>query len=268
MARRFDDEADPDVWTVLLAPLRLFDKVVGVAGSEVLATFVRRLTLPRFTQLTWQKAKDEPERAAQLRAQLVSALGTLGADDAVVAHCRVLHEHYLSDRASVDPDLIDAVVGVVAENGDERDYETFLARYREPSTPQEEMRYLYALGRFPDPALIQRTLALTMSEVRTQNAPYLIAQLLGSRRAGPAAWEFVAAQWDEMCERFPGNAIPRMIEGLAAQADATLATTARAFFAEHEVPLGELQVRQTLERLDVNVAFATREAERLLDALR
>jgi hypothetical protein len=58
-----------------------------------------------------------------------------------------------------------------------------------------------------------------------------------------------------------------MIEGLAGQADANLAAEAHQFLADHPVPSGELQVRQTLERLDVNVAFAGREAGRLVDAL-
>jgi puromycin-sensitive aminopeptidase len=267
VARRFEDEADPDVWTVLLAPMRLFDRVIADGERPVLARFVHRMVLERFTQLGWERAEGESERTGQLRAQLVVTLGTLGNDDGVVARCRTLHEEYLEDRTAVDADLIDAVVAVVAENGDAADYERFLARYRDPATPQDEMRYLYALGRFPDPALMQRTLDLCLSEVRTQNAPYLIGQMLAGRHSGPPAWRFVVEHWDVLCERFPSNAIPRMVEGLAGQADAALAAEAHQFFADHPVPLGELQVRQTLERLDVNVAFAGREAGRLADAL-
>ena len=120
------------------------------------------------------------------------------------------------------------------------------------------MRYLYALGRFPDPTFIQRTLALCLSEVRTQNSPYLIGQMLAGRHSGPPAWRFVVKHWDELCRRFPTNAIPRMVEGLAAQADSALAKEAHDFFAEHPVTVGELQVRQTLARLDVNVGMIFR----------
>ena len=268
LARCFEEEDDPDVWTALLAPLRLFEKVVGEAGATVLARYVHGLVLPEFVRLGWHRADDEPERSGQLRAQLMVALGTIAADDAVVGRCRQLHDDYVRDRDAVDADLIDGVVGVVAENGGEDDYELFMSRYRNPVTPQEEMRYLYALGRVPDPALIQRTLVLTLSEVRTQNAPYLVGQMLAGRHSGPPTWRFVVEQWDDLCRRFPSNAIPRMVEGLAAQVDAALAKEAHAFFVEHPVPVGELQVRQTLERLDVNVAFAEREAGRLARALR
>ena len=268
VARCFEDEDDPDVWTVLLGPLRLFEKVVDDAGRTVLARYVHGLVLPQFVRLGWQRAGDELERTGQLRAQLMVVLGTIAADDAVAGRCRQLHDDYVRDRDSVDADLIDAVVGVVAENGGDAEYELFLSRYRDPATPQEEMRYLYALGRFPGHALIERTLALCLSEVRTQNAPYLIGQMLAGRHSGAQAWRFVVEHWDELNRRFPSNAIPRMVEGLAAQTDASLAKEAHAFFADHPVAVGELQVRQTLERLDVNVAFAAREAARLVDALR
>ena len=58
-----------------------------------------------------------------------------------------------------------------------------------------------------------------------------------------------------------------MLEGIASQADAGLASRARAFLAAHPVKQGEKLVEQTLERLDVNVAFRQREAGGLASAL-
>jgi hypothetical protein len=40
-----------------------------------------------------------------------------------------------------------------------------------------------------------------------------------------------------------------------------------AFLAEHPIPQGELQVRQHVERMGVNVALAERESPRLSAAL-
>ena len=64
---------------------------------------------------------------------------------------------------------------MVAAAGGPADFDAFLERYRHPATPQEELRYLYALAGFPDPDLAARTFDLALSEVRTQNAPYLVA---------------------------------------------------------------------------------------------
>ena len=46
-----------------------------------------------------------------------------------------------------------------------------------------------------------------------------------------------------------------------------LASRARAFLTAHPVKQGEKLVEQTLERLDVNVAFRQREASGLASAL-
>jgi hypothetical protein len=41
-----------------------------------------------------------------------------------------------------------------------------------------------------------------------------------------------------------------------------------AFFADHPIPTGQKQLEQTLERLDINAAFAQRESATAADALR
>jgi puromycin-sensitive aminopeptidase len=179
-----------------------------------------------------------------------------------------LHRAYLEDRAAVVPDLVDPIVNVIASAGTEADFDAYVERFRHPANPQEEVRYLYALGHFEDTGLLQRTLDLAMStEVRTQNAPYLIGIALGNRRAPDLVWSYVEQHWDEINTRFPSNSISRMIEGIAAQADTGLATRARAFIESHHVPQGALLIQQTLERLDVNVAFAQREGAGLASAL-
>src|SRR5207302_7567321 len=103
-------------------------------------------------------------------------------------------------------------------------------------------------------------------EVRTQNAPYTIGAILSNRVGGRLALEFLRDHWDEVIERFPDNSIPRMLEGVAIQADATLASELHQFLAEHPVK-AQLLVQQVLERLDVNVAFAQREGGQLATAL-
>jgi puromycin-sensitive aminopeptidase len=268
LTRLLGDETDPEVWAAMLAPYRTFSRVLGDADRERLQAFVRRLVTPAFERLGWEPAAGESERTGTLRATLVHALGGLGADETVRAVARELHEAYLRNPADVVPDLVDPIVSIVATAGTEADYDVYLDRFHHPANPQEEVRYLYALGRFEDTALIGRTLELALSnEVRTQNAPYLIGVVLGNRAAPDVAWSFLEERWDEINGRFPSNSLSRMIEGVATQVDAGLATRARAFLDAHPVPSATLLVRQTLERLDVNVAFARTQGPTLPGAL-
>ena len=153
------------------------------------------------------------------------------------------------------------MLGVVADDARAEDFDAILARYREPATPQEELRYLNGLAQFPDVALSMRTFELALSEVRTQNAPYVIGALLGNRVAGPAAWERLKGSWERVLDRFPVNSHSRMLGGVRLLCgDPALADDVATFLTEHPLPSGQRSVDQALERLQVNVAFGSARA--------
>ncbi len=157
------------------------------------------------------------------------------------------------------PDLVTAVVNVVAWAGGRDTYDLFLDQFRQAGTPQDQIRYLYALAFHQQEALLARTLELCLgSEVRTQDAPYLLALVLGSRVGHRLAWRFLMEHWDQVLGRFPSNSIPRMLDAVSGLADGELAPEVHAFLDSHPVPQGQLQVAQARERFDINVAFAAR----------
>ena len=101
-------------------------------------------------------------------------------------------------------------------------------------------------------------LELAATEVRTQNAPYLLRRAIDHPTLGRLAWELVSERWDELAERFPSNSLPRMLEGIRGITDADLARSIEAFLHEHPLPSGERQVAQHQERMWVTVAAARR----------
>ncbi|MEZ5134358.1 MAG: M1 family metallopeptidase [Acidimicrobiales bacterium] len=169
---------------------------------------------------------------------------------------------------AVDPSLAAAAVAVIAATGDAADFDDFIARFSSAPTPQVELRYLYALAAFEDPALQDRLLDMCLAgEVRTQNAPYVIRLSMTNRDLGPRAWQFVVDRWDDINERFPTNTIARMLEGVRSLHEPAVADTVFAFFETHEVPQGDKILAQHLERLEINVALRRREADRLAEHL-
>jgi puromycin-sensitive aminopeptidase len=266
LANRLDAEDDPDVWSAILSPLSLVDRFAGDTRPR-LAAYVRALVGPALARVGWERAADESDRTGTLRAILVEALGNLGTDPDTIERARTLHAAYLADRSAVDGDLVPAVVRIVARNGGEAEYATFLERTRHPETPQEEIRYLMALAEVPHPGLLRRTLDLALTEVRVQNAPFLVAAAMGNRAAGHLAWEFVEEHWSQLSARFPHKLLPRMIEGVTALVDPDLARRVRRFLEAHPISGSERLVEQSLERLDVNVAFRLCEEPNLETAL-
>jgi puromycin-sensitive aminopeptidase len=268
MISLLQDETDPDVWGAVLEPLGLLDRIISDEQRPVLQAFVRRVAGPAFARLGWEPAAGEPERVGTVRARLLQALGTLGADPDIRAEAKRRFAVYLQDRTSLAPDLVTAVVSVVAQAGGEEEYTILLEQFRQAATPQDEIRYLYALGASQVPSLLRRTLDMCLAgEIRTQDAPYLVGSLLSSRAGYRLTWEFVTAQWDTLVSRFPSNSIPRMLEGIAGVVDPELAPAIHQFLAAHPIPQGEKQIAQARERLDINVAFGQRVRATLADEL-
>src|SRR5207247_11469959 len=67
-----------------------------------------------------------------------------------------LYSAHVADPGAVDPNVLPALIAVLAYAGDAARYDEFLRRFRAATTPQEEQRYLYALAGFHDPALADR----------------------------------------------------------------------------------------------------------------
>ncbi len=276
LARALADsaEGDPSVWSVILGALGLFDRVIPDGDRPVLAGAVRTLLGPLAADLGWDPRDDDGERTPSLRSAVLRTLGTIGEDPAVIREATrrfeaVQHDPAGSeDRVGLHPDTESAILEIVAAGGGPAEYEAYLARYRSPANPQEENRYLYALASFTEPALASRTFDLALTEVRTQNAPFILQSLVASRANGPVAWQRVTDEWETLVAKFPSNILPRMLDGVRGLCSSRqLADQVTAFVESHPLPAGGKTVEQILERLAVNVAFAEREGATLATTL-
>jgi puromycin-sensitive aminopeptidase len=257
-----DGETDLGVWQRILGGLTQLHSIAEAEGRERLAVLVRDLTTTALGILGYEPSDDEPDLDRELRAALFSAAGGIGRDQSVRERARQLFD-VENNGGSVEPNLAAAAVRVVASAGDDATYDEMVELYRNASTPQSELRYLGALLQFEDGDLFERTLHLILTEVRTQNAPFMLATAMTHLDHGPRAWELVRSRWDELNERFPQNSIPRMVGGVRALSTAELARDVEGFFAEHPVPQGTLMVAQHLEKLRINVGLREREGSRL-----
>lgn len=249
-------EGDPSVWSVVLGALGLLDRVVPDDGRATLAAATRTLVGPVARRLGWDPSPGDDERTPALRASVLRVLGTIGEDAGVRTEATRRFT-----AGPLHPDTESAVLDVVAATGGEAEFDAFLARYRAPANPQQENRYLYALASFDDAELARRAFELALSEVRTQNAPFVVQLLLANRVSGPATWERMTAHWDELVARFPANILPRMLDGVRALCGSpALAAEVTAFVEAHPLPSGGKTVEQILERLAVSVAFGQRHA--------
>jgi puromycin-sensitive aminopeptidase len=259
LAGGFADETDPAVWTTLAGGLTGIERILDGVDRDRARAFVRDVAAPALQQLGWQPAFGESELRSQTRQLVIGLLGGLGADADTRERARHTLERVLAGD-EVDPNVAAAVVPVVAADGTPDDWERYLDRHRSSPNPQEQLRFQYALAQFPQAELADRTLALCLDEFRSQNAPFVLLQLLGNREVNERAWAFVKANWDRIVDRFPDNAVPRFLGGVTAFSTGDALADVERFLHDHPVPQGAKTVAQHLERLRVNVGLREREA--------
>jgi puromycin-sensitive aminopeptidase len=268
LTRHVRHERDKNVWAVLLDSLSFLNRIIAADDRPALEHFVRTLLTTLVLELGWAPQSGESDLVRPLRGELIGALGKLGNDRDMHLQARTMYDRYLRDPAAVDPNVVPALVAILAHIGDEARYDQFAERYKHASTPQEERRYLFSLAAFQSPALLARTLAHTIDGgIRTQDAPFVIGAALGNVQGREAAWEFVKQNWDQMDRLFPKQGLRRMCGGIAGLATPELEQDVRAFFASRRIELGGKTLDQYLEQLRIAVAFREREGSKLKDHL-
>ncbi len=259
----FAAERDLAVWQAIGIGLRGVGRLIDGDAYEAFRDRVAALARPVLDDVQWTPVAGEGGLRAKLRGLLLGMLAVLGNDTDAQARCR-----QLLDEDGADPELVAAATSAVAAIGTDADYERFLAAFHSAATPQEQLRFLYALAEFPEAAQIQRTVEFAFSgEVKSQNAPFLVHRAIANRWHGELAWSMLRQRWTEANEVFPSNTIVRMIDPVKLLTRPEVAADVQSFFAEHPIPQGAKTLDQILERQRVNTAMHAREHDRFAEEL-
>jgi puromycin-sensitive aminopeptidase len=262
-AGSFRDETELTVWSALLQGIGWCERFLDGAPREHCRAWIRGLAGPALERIGWEPSSGEADLTRPLRGMLLTALAVTGADPNAQALAREI-EREARSGGHEDPSLAAASVAIVASGGGPDEYEAFLEARKTSPTPQEELRYLYALPEFRDAVLLDRTLELAMTdEVRPQNAPWMLARAMANRDHGERAWRFVKERWSDIEHRLAPSTVVFVAEGVRYLATAELVEDAAAFFAEHPIPQSALQLEQIVERQRINAELRRRSVPEL-----
>ncbi len=256
---QFVADRDKNVWAILIDSFAFLNRIIDPADRPALEAFVRTRVGPVATEVGWSGKPDETDLTRQLRSELIGAMGRLGNDPAIQARAGELYALSRKEPTVVDPNLVPALVSIMAFTGDVARYEEFFERFRKASTPQEERRYLFSLAAFQQPALLDRTLSMTLNgEIRVQDAPFMVSAVMTNVYGRQQGWAFVKTNWDQMDRRFPKQGLRRMCGGITGLCTPELEQDVREFFASRKIDLGGKTLEQYLEQLRITVAFRER----------
>ena len=99
--------------------------------------------------------------------------------------------------------------------------------------------------------------------IRSQDAPYLLASALTNINNGWLAWKYIKSNWEILKNKFPENSLVRMLSGIRSLNKDEYFKEIKTFFANDEkISQGQLQLKQHLEKLEINVIMRSRELNR------
>ena len=247
------DQDEPTTWSTIAQAVDVVDRALRADQRDALARTVRSLFSAQWTRLGWDRRTDESDLTAQLRGVVLGCLGTIGRDQAVRDEAV---KRFEADEMS--PDIAGAILRVVAWGEDPGHYRIALERYRSAANPQEEQRYLRALGLFGERSLARETAELCFTEVRNQDAPVVLAVLMRHRESGPDIWRYLTSRWDEALQRFPAYLHPRLALGLPTYiTDEAFSREVEQFHVEHSLGAQQRPVNQAIEQMHAGLAFTT-----------
>jgi len=263
LVTRLGDEPEPDVLAAAHGPLAwIVDQAVPALPAELAARFrvnIARVFSPAFTRLGWSAARDESDEKRQRRAALISMLGNLADARDVLDGVESRIGPYLKDRRTLEPNLAGPVVDLAARNGDAARFDAYLRTMEAARTPQERTRFEMALGAFRAPALVERTLALALSDhVPTQDVVPLLCRLLANPRARERTWEFIRERWTALAPRVSAGLASRLVSALPALQKPLYRRQVASFFATHPLPTATRALKQALERFELDADLRAR----------
>ena len=164
--------------------------LAGAPEQEQFRGYARRVLRPTLDTLTLQPKPGEPMTASLLRASLVQDLGWLG-DEEVIKMCRQNFENYLKDRSSVPADLRAPTFAIAMRYGDAATWQKLHELGLKTTSTEEKQNYYDALAFASDPKLIQKSLAIALTdELPTSRAVFMVSKVARESDRPDLAWEF------------------------------------------------------------------------------
>jgi aminopeptidase N len=227
------------------------------ATRPALEAFTRSLLRPLFDEVGFTSVAGDNDDRRSLRAVLIGALGTISHDPDVISKARAALARSLSGGTPLEPTVAGAIVKTAATHGDATLFDELGTAADRAASPEDQYRYLFALGDFRDPALIEKGLQRSLSpQLRSQDTAIYLARFLVNPAARSRTWAFVTAHWTALEPKVTiAGGDTNLIRALGAFCDAQSRDEVASFFAAHPLPGAARTLTQTIEQINNCIAL-------------
>jgi alanyl aminopeptidase len=253
----------------LVASLR--DQLVPRSLESAYARLIQKLFAARAHALGWQGKPGEDEDTRLLRPSLLALVADFGEDAALRGEAQQLAQRWLADHAAVAPDVIDAVLRVAAQHGDQQLFNQFHAAVAKQKDRRDRRHLLGALGAFRDPQLARQALAIVLGdEVDARESLRIVFELAAQHETRQLAYDFVKAKWDPLVKRLPPETAVHLANVGSGFCDEAHRRDMDQFFRERTgaLPGGPRDFAQAIEESELCQAYVRTQQPSAADFLR
>jgi len=216
----------------------------------------------KFAELGWDSRPTDSTTIKQLRTSLIGTLSGLD-DAAVLAEARRRFDAFLTDPASLSPELRRTVLGIVARNADAATWDKLHALARAEKTPMLRDQYYSLLARAKDKTLAQRALDMALSdEPGATNAAAMISGV--SYEHAELAFDFAVAHREQVDKLVDTTSRARYYPGLGSGAkDLQMVDKIRAFAQAHIAETSRGDAERTINGLQTRFKLRAQRLPRI-----
>ncbi len=270
LAKEFKEESDYTVWVELASGIHRVFSITheNENVSALYRLFAKEIFSQRAAKIGWEKSQGEKHTDVLLRSLLLYGAGTYG-DKTVLAKAKELFAKFLS-TGNLDPDIRGVVYSLVAENGGEKEFKTFIELYKKELLHQEKDRLARAIASFTDKNIIKTALEWSVSEnVRSQDSARVLFAIFVNPFGRALAWEFLTKNWKYYYDKLSGShGFSRVLEGASFLTSEKYVKEIEDFFAKNKTPELKRTIPQVLEQIKANTAWLKRDENNILNFLK
>lgn len=248
------------VWSDVLAKLDAIDALVRQTPEQT--TFRRyalQLLRPALARTGWDATSGENNQTALLRAALIRALGQYG-DPAVIAECRRRFAAFLTQPASLAPNLRSPVINTVGRYADQATFHQLRALGKASSGTEDKLRYYYALANAQNASFIDQNIKIALTdELPNGRVNRFLLQVAIESNDPDLVWKTFLAQRAPILAKLPAGRGAALLAAIAQES--TNPAVARELLAlpEAQASKGDrYQAAKAIERIQEQSALKKR----------
>ncbi|MGC2637631.1 MAG: M1 family metallopeptidase [Acidobacteriaceae bacterium] len=259
------DDTSPAVIEAAVSPIGTIEDRIASTPQEhaALAKWVVATFNPAYERLGAPAAGDTPDKR-QLRSLLFGVLGSVGHDADVIAEAKKISEAYLTNPASVDPNLARTAAAIAAQNGDAAFFDQLQQLYETANNPQIQEYALRLLAVFRNPDLQKRSLEFAVSgKVRNQDAIFELLIPMQQPETRDIAWDFMRNNWDKVQTQITTAMGGYLVQGASTFCSEEKKQEAVEFFTSHKVAASGQSLQRAKDAIDDCIELRTNQGPKL-----